>query len=491
MSKKTLRRVLALVWMVGCAACNVTPQAQSRPPSTRGLVPAATSSSATEAASASTAAAAEVVTPPVELHAWSQEEAAAAFELAAKTHGADLIDLYSVKGVLRPSGEPEMTLKQAANILGEVAKPAYAAGTAVLFYALTEEGLGMWLVDAGGLRAFADVKASESMMDVRVGALRRALGVDASAVARGLFFVAGSQDVAEPPATVPTDGAMVARPANSVAIAAEALREVVLPPPILAVLAEVKHLIVVPTLGIGTIPFALLPTADGRMVIDDRTVTVAVSLFEVGESIAAWRPPRPGTALVIGDPTMPTLKKGALPPLPGAAREAVAVAKMWRSKALLGGAATESAVVQAAAGAELIHFATHAISGSARALDTSFLALAPTPQDDGFFSGREIVGLRLQAKLVVLSACQTGLGQLHRAGVIGLARAFQKARVPRVVMSLWNVDDDATAMLMTTFTQQLQSDVPAVALRKATLATRRRHPDPRAWAAFVLLGTPR
>ena len=92
---------------------------------------------------------------------------------------------------------------------------------------------------------------------------------------------------------------------------------------------------------------------------------------------------------------------------------------------------------------------------------------------------------------MVLSACQSGLGFNHDGGVIGLARSFQKAGVPRVVMSLWSVSDEATLYLMDHFQLQAMANVPAEALRLAMLDTRKKYPDPALWAAFTLFGTPR
>src|SRR5205085_8885771 len=95
------------------------------------------------------------------------------------------------------------------------------------------------------------------------------------------------------------------------------------------------------------------------------------------------------------------------------------------------------------------------------------------------------------AQLAVLSACKTGLGKIHDAGIIGLARAFQIAGVRRVVMSLWDIDDIATSELMQTFVKYLRSDFPSEALRKAMVEIKARQRPPREWASFELFGTPR
>jgi CHAT domain-containing protein len=117
--------------------------------------------------------------------------------------------------------------------------------------------------------------------------------------------------------------------------------------------------------------------------------------------------------------------------------------------------------------------------------------LSGNDAESGFLRAGEIQIRRLNAQLVVLSACQSGLGLVHDGGVIGLTRSFQKAGAARVVMSLWSVDDAATLAMMTRFQRNLLKDMPATALRKAMLDTRKQFPEPKYWAPFVLFGTPR
>ena len=96
---------------------------------------------------------------------------------------------------------------------------------------------------------------------------------------------------------------------------------------------------------------------------------------------------------------------------------------------------------------------------------------------------------RLNADLVTLSACQTGLGTTLGEGMIGFTRAFQAAGARTLVVSLWSVSDDATRDLMVEFyTEYLKHGNKAVALRKAMMTTRQKYPHPRMWAAFSLFG---
>lgn len=140
-----------------------------------------------------------------------------------------------------------------------------------------------------------------------------------------------------------------------------------------------------------------------------------------------------------------------------------------------------------------IHFATHGyISEGKTQLSGLVLALDDDPKEDGLLQVSEIFKLKLKADLVVLSACQTGLGrQLKGEGVIGLTRAFMYAGASSVVVSLWSVSDRSTADLMIRFYEQLdRSNNKAEALRQAKLRLIQngRFAHPYYWAPFVLSG---
>lgn len=117
----------------------------------------------------------------------------------------------------------------------------------------------------------------------------------------------------------------------------------------------------------------------------------------------------------------------------------------------------------------------------------------PEGVDDGILTAKEISQLDLQGTdLVVLSACQTGLGEIKGDGVFGLQRGFKKAGVQSILMSLWKVDDDATKLLMTQFYKNLTSGTGKhEALKQAQKYVRENkdkdYQDPYFWAAFVLL----
>ena len=143
-----------------------------------------------------------------------------------------------------------------------------------------------------------------------------------------------------------------------------------------------------------------------------------------------------------------------------------------------------------------VHFATHGYLDTERpGLSAIVLSLVDRQGNaqDGFLRAHDIYNLNLRADLVVLSACQTGLGKdIKGEGLVGLTQGFMYAGARRVVVSLWNVNDQATAELMQRFYRGMLREnlTPAAALRKAQteLAQQPQWRSPYYWAAFVLQG---
>jgi CHAT domain-containing protein len=144
----------------------------------------------------------------------------------------------------------------------------------------------------------------------------------------------------------------------------------------------------------------------------------------------------------------------------------------------------------------IVHFATHGLLNSEHPeLSGIVLSLVDErgePQD-GFLRLHEIYNLKLPAELIVLSACQTALGkEIRGEGLVGLTRGFMYAGSPRVVASLWKVDDAATRDLMKSFYREMLTGKlpPAAALRQAQIemAKQKIYGKPYYWAAFVLQG---
>ena len=190
----------------------------------------------------------------------------------------------------------------------------------------------------------------------------------------------------------------------------------------------------------------------------------------------------------------------AIQPLPYTRLEAeqilALVPKAENFKAIDFAATRAAALNPALSQYQYLHFATHGLMDSERpglsSLVLSLVDEAGKPQD-GFLRAHEIYNLKLPAELVVLSACQTGLGkEVKGEGLMGLTRGFMYAGAARVVVSLWSVNDKATAELMTIFYRQMlrENQRPAAALRAAQIEMwkQKQWQAPYYWAAFVMQG---
>ncbi|MBD2093710.1 CHAT domain-containing protein [Trichocoleus sp. FACHB-591] len=261
-------------------------------------------------------------------------------------------------------------------------------------------------------------------------------------------------------------------------------------------------------------PFPALQDAAGKYLIEKHTMLTAPAIEVLAltyqqrqrqgiaqpsqpTQVAATTLPRsPQQSLIVGNPTMPNLpsengeRSQPLYSLPGSEREAKMIASLLNTEAITGSAATKATVMAKMGDAQIIHLATHGLLDDFRGLGIpGAIALAPSGQDDGLLTANDILGLKLNAELVVLSACGTGRGKITGDGVVGLSRSLISAGAPSVVVSLWQVPDHPTAALMTEFYQNLQRQPDkAQALRQAMLAMLKQHPDPRDWAAFTLIG---
>ncbi|HWN10925.1 MAG TPA: CHAT domain-containing tetratricopeptide repeat protein [Pyrinomonadaceae bacterium] len=191
---------------------------------------------------------------------------------------------------------------------------------------------------------------------------------------------------------------------------------------------------------------------------------------------------------------------GSIPRLFASADEADAIMSVtpWRSgfKAIGFDASRATAMSSTLGDYRIVHFATHGfVNNDYPALSGVVLSLFDQKgqQQDGFLRLHDIYNLKLPVELVVLSACNTGLGkEVKGEGFIGLTRGFMYAGASSVVASLWKVDDQATAELMRLFYTYMLRDglSPAAALRKAqmTMSQQKRWESPYFWAGFVIQG---
>ncbi len=270
----------------------------------------------------------------------------------------------------------------------------------------------------------------------------------------------------------------------------------------------VSRVIFIPQESLFLTPFAALQDSEGKYLIEKHTILTAPAIQVLDltrkqkkrlakQNLANLKP------LIMGNPIMPKVSLNGREPqqlavLPESESEAVEIAKIFQQEAITGAKATKANITKQLSQAALIHFATHGLleyrsshsSSSLQGLGIpGAIALAPSSQDDGLLTAAEIFDLRLVASLVVLSACDTGIGRITGDGVIGLSRAFISAGTPSVLVSLWTVPDTKTKLLMIAFYQELQQNPDkAQALRKAMLTLMEVGFEPLDWAGFTLVG---
>ena len=274
-----------------------------------------------------------------------------------------------------------------------------------------------------------------------------------------------------------------------------------------------QHLIIIPSFTIGAFPFQLLkPYKDSSYLIDKCSFSIAPSLLDLiairkrlfknsladqqGRDSISFTLDNP---LFISNPAYPTNARYIFPDLPGAKKEIAASIPFAKRYTLLEGAnATKVNVLNSIRNCDVAYFATHGVASEENPKDNNFLVLAGN--EDPFLTTRNIMELRDSTfsgefkfpQLVILSACQTGLGKSMEAGITaGLARSFLISGASQVIMSLWNVDDEATAYLMNRFIYHLQNQnlfSPSEPLRLAELDTRKKFKNPAQWASFSVFG---
>lgn len=426
-------------------------------------------------------------------------------------------ELDTVESAMRQASAPtagDGTAIAAAGAHGDTAAAAAATatattetvarlldpGTLLLELALGPERSYAWAVDERGMRSV--VLPAEGEIERRVRRLLAGLSAVESGGGRGAGGEAGD------------------------ALARELLA------PVWPELAANDRLVVVPDGAAELVPWSALrvPPRDRdwhtaeRVPLLERTEVVEIpsaTTLALARQRLQGRPPAARWAAVFADPVFAAddprlatnarrapvaVHRGVADPsagfdrLPATRREADAIAalapagQVWK---VLGLEANRDVVLSGElARYRIVHFATHSVADT-RDPELSGLVLSQVDRGGrprpGFLRVYDLAGLDLAADLVVLSGCQTRLGEVIRGeGLLGLARGFEAAGVPRIVASLWRVEDRAAAEIMAHFYRALwhAGASPAAALRDAQRALRRdpRFRDPHYWAAFVLQG---
>jgi hypothetical protein len=262
-----------------------------------------------------------------------------------------------------------------------------------------------------------------------------------------------------------------------------------------------ERLTIVPYRDLAVVPFPLLVDRTGRPILEGMTISCVASVSTLSALQVRHPASSPTRAFVLGDPQSGVDQ--AIPRLPGAAAEAIWLAKELRRRrqgsvtSVQGPKATLKAYADGARGADLVHLACHGAIGDV-AHDAG-LVLAPGSAVSGLLRAAEVQATPLSSALVFLATCRGGAGRPSADGTVGLSRAFLSAGASTVVAARWNVPDQATRHLVQRFYQNyLSGQDVAASLRHAMLSTRadlaRRYGvdagdvHPVDWGAFFVLG---
>lgn len=253
------------------------------------------------------------------------------------------------------------------------------------------------------------------------------------------------------------------------------------------------QLSILPDEEIAYIPFDML-AKDGRMLIMDHTIVYAHQFLTYENAPTSWVPPY---EICLAAPSYETSAKvvqdemrGSLYPLLYAQAEVDSISALYGRRAIIPHLADDNAILDSLRLARIFHFAGHAVVRG----DEAFLALSSQEIPAEQLSLEELSLLGRGPELVVLSACETGLGKLEIGeGILSLGRSFAEAGAESVMYSLWNVKDQNTSQIMVSFYKHLKENnsVPG-ALRKAKLAyisaAEEGMEHPYFWAGFVVTG---
>ena len=267
-------------------------------------------------------------------------------------------------------------------------------------------------------------------------------------------------------------------------------------------LLDKPEIIIVPDRNLYRVPFPALLNESGKYLSERFRIRVIPSLSTlklIQDSPADYHCQT--GALVVGDPDVGVVfymgsSTSKFIPLPAARKEAEMIARRLGVWPLIGQDATKKAVLENLSSVSLIHIAAH---GNAERGEIALAPLHPVPpgstfgiplEDDYLLKMSDISKVKVRAKLVVLSCCHSGRGQIRTEGVVGIARAFLGAGARSVLVALWALEDRATKKLMSRFYENLLRGESASASLHAAMKWMRDHRfiEVSRWAPFMLIG---
>nr|XP_058943966.1 tetratricopeptide repeat protein 28-like [Pocillopora verrucosa] len=275
------------------------------------------------------------------------------------------------------------------------------------------------------------------------------------------------------------------------------LYDIVMKP--VADLIEGDELLIIPDGPLWIAPYAALKDGNSKYLCESFTIRVAPSLASL--RLIADCPDdyhKSSGALLVGDPWVSEVTNSegekVLEQLPCAKEEVEMIGKILNITPITGRQATKREVLKRLSSVSLVHFAAHGCPETgeiALTPDLDRISTVPTEKEDYILTIRDVLNVQLRAKLVVLSCCHSGRGEIKAEGVVGIARAFMGAGARSVVVSLWAIDDEATLQFMKCFYQHLAEGKPtskSLNLAMKSLRESDEFHDIKYWAPFLLIG---
>ena len=256
------------------------------------------------------------------------------------------------------------------------------------------------------------------------------------------------------------------------------------------------ELIIIPDRASFLIPYAALMDQQSRYLSETLRIRLAPSLTSLW--LLTECPERHHStsgALLVGNPWVETVRiKGSkpFPQLPGAEKEAKMIGQILNTEPLIGKKATKDQVLSRLNSVSLVHLAAHGCRETGEIILSPNVADAERPKEEDFLLTKaDVLGVQLRARLVVLSCCYSGRGEIKAEGVVGIARAFLGAGARSVVASLWALSDEATLEFMKHFYEHLVEGKSASKSLHQAMKLMRESEEFNAvqyWAPFMLIG---
>ena len=256
------------------------------------------------------------------------------------------------------------------------------------------------------------------------------------------------------------------------------------------------ELIVIPDRASFLIPYAALMDQQSRYLSETLRIRLAPSLTSL--RLLAECPERHHStsgALLVGNPWVETVRikdNKPFPQLPGAEKEAKMIGQILNTEPLIGKKATKDQVLSRLNSVSLVHLAAHGCRETGEIILSPNVADAERPKEEHFLLTKaDVLGVQLRAKLVVLSCCYSGRGEIKAEGVVGIARAFLGAGARSVIASLWALSDEATLEFMKHFYEHFVEGKSASKSLHQAMKWMRESEQFNAvqyWAPFVLIG---